>query len=161
MKYGKNVPPEYAWFEPGKAVNYIRGQKIEDPSKVLTIAGPTSTIKDKTARIYPFKVMRGKQAFDPVHKNLLVVHQIGDDGFWKTYDWKRSAEIGMKTAGIPFSGEVDFVQTKMFWRINHMVAEADKALKCLDCHGDEGRMKWDELGYEGDPMVNPKLARGK
>ncbi|WP_303720653.1 tetrathionate reductase family octaheme c-type cytochrome [Malonomonas rubra] len=161
MKYGKNVPPEYAWFESGKAVNYVRGQKIEDPSKVLTIAGPTSTIKDKKARIYPFKVMRGKQAYDPKYKNLLVVHQIDDDGYWHTFDWKKSAEIGMKQAGLPFSGEVGFVETRMFWRINHMVSEANVALSCLDCHGDKGRMDWKTLGYSGDPMKNAKWARGK
>lgn len=161
MKYGKMVPPEYAWFETGKAVNYVRGQKIEDPDKVLMIAGPTSTIKDEKARIYPFKVMRGKQAYDPKYKNLLVVHQIDDDGYWHTFDWKKSAEIGMKAAGLPFSGQVDFVETKMFWRINHMVSEAEEALNCLDCHGDEGRMDWKVLGYKGDPMKNPQWARGQ
>ncbi len=161
MKYGKMVPPEYAWFESGKAVNYVRGQKIDDPSKILLIAGPTSTIKDKKARIFPFKVMRGKQAYDPKYKNLLVIHQIDDDGYWHTFDWKKSAEIGMKAAGMPFSGEVGFVETKMFWRINHMVSEAKDALNCLDCHGDEGRMDWAALGYKGDPMKNQKWARGK
>jgi len=161
MKYGKMVPPEYAWFEPGKAINYVRGQKIKDPSKVLTIAGPTSTIKDKHARIFPFKVMRGKQAYDPKYKNLLVVKQIDDDGYWHTFDWVKSAEIGMKAAGLPFSGKVDFVETKMFWRINHMVSEASESLNCLDCHGDTGRMDWKALGYKGDPMHNPKWARTK
>lgn len=161
MKYGKMVAPEYAWFETGKAINYVRGQKIKDPSKILTIAGPTSTIKDKQARIFPFKVMRGKQAYDPINKTLLVVHQIDDDGYWHTFDWQRSAEIGMRAAGLPFSGEVGFVETKMFWRINHMVSAAKEALNCLDCHGDTGRMDWKALGYAGDPMVNKDWARGK
>ncbi len=159
MKYAKMVPPEYAWFEPGKAVNYVRGQKIIEPSRGLTIAGPISTIKDKDARIFPFKVMRGKQAYDPVNKTLLVVRQIEEDGFWQTFDWKRSAEIGMKTAGLPFSGEVDFIKTTMYWRINHMVSEASEALDCLDCHGDQGRMDWRSLGYPGDPMLNKNWAR--
>lgn len=161
MKYGKNIAPEYAWFESGKAVNYVRGQKIDDPSKILTIAGPTSTIKDKKARIFPFKVMRGKQAFDPKNKTLAVVHQIDDDGYWHTFDWKKSIEIGMKAAGLPFSGEVGFVETKMFWRINHMVSEAKDSLTCLDCHGDKGRMDWKALGYKGDPMLNTKWSRSK
>ncbi|BCA81180.1 tetrathionate reductase family octaheme c-type cytochrome [Desulfuromonas sp. AOP6] len=161
MKYGKMVQPEYAWFETGEAINHVRGQKIKDPNKVLMVAGPTSTIKDKKARIYPFKVMGGKQAFDPVNKTLLAVHQIGDDGYWTTFDWKRSAEIGMKAAGLPFSGEVDFIETRMYWRLNHMVSPASEALNCLDCHGDNGRLNWKALGYKGDPMVNPKWARSK
>jgi hypothetical protein len=130
-----------------------------DPNKILTIAGPTSTIKDNKARIYPFKVMRGKQAFDPKYNYLLAVQLIGDDGYWSTFDWKKSAEIAMKAAGLPFSGEVDFIETKMYWRINHMVSEAKDALDCLDCHGDSGRMKWRELGYKGDPMSNAGWAR--
>lgn len=161
MRFGKNIAPEYAWFETGKAVNYVRGQKIMDPNKILTIAGPTSTIKDNKARIYPFKVMRGKQAFDPKYNYLLAVQLIGDDGYWSTFDWKKSAEKGMKAAGLPFSGEVDFIETKMYWRINHMVSEAEDALDCLACHGDSGRMKWRELGYKGDPMSNAGWARKK
>ena len=127
----------------------------------MTVAGPTSTIKDKKARIYPFKVMRGKQAYDPKYKTLAVVHQIDDDGYWHTFDWKKSVEIGMKAANLPFSGKIDFVETQMFWRINHMVSEASESLSCLDCHGDTGRMDWKALGYGGDPMQNAKWARGK
>ncbi len=159
MKYGKMVTPEYAWFESGKAVNYVRGQKIEDVSKVLTVAGPTSIRADKGARIYPFKLMGGKQTYDPVNKTLLVVKQIGEDGFWQTFDWQKSAKIGMLEAGLPFSGQVEFIETRMFWRINHMVSEAAEALNCLDCHGDKGRLDWSSLGYPGDPMLNNEWAR--
>jgi len=41
-----------------------------------------------------------------------------------------------------------------------MVTPADKALGCLDCHGDNGRLDWQKLGYNGDPM-REKLAKGK
>jgi hypothetical protein len=33
-----------------------------------------------------------------------------------------------------------------------MVAPADQALQCSSCHGENGRMEWQALGYYGDPM---------
>jgi hypothetical protein len=41
-----------------------------------------------------------------------------------------------------------------------MVTPADKSLNCLDCHGDNGRLDWQKLGYKGDP-IQEKLATGK
>jgi hypothetical protein len=125
------------------------------------MAGPTATINDTRAKISPFKVMKGKQVYDKNNKTLIAAHLIGKDGYWKTFDWKEAASIGMEAAGLPFSGEVDFVETRMYWRINHMVSPKEDALGCLDCHGDKGRMDWKALGYEGDPMSNSKYARSK
>ena len=65
------------------------------------------------------------------------------------------AEQGMKEAGLPFSGHLDFAETVMYWRINHMVSPKEEALKCKDCHGTKGQglMDWAALGYNGDPWV--------
>ncbi len=41
----------------------------------------------------------------------------------------------------------------MYWPLSHMVATKDKALQCVDCHGERGRMNWQALGYDGDPAV--------
>jgi hypothetical protein len=32
-----------------------------------------------------------------------------------------------------------------------MVAPKEKALRCLDCHGEKGRMNWKAMGYPKDP----------
>jgi len=40
-----------------------------------------------------------------------------------------------------------------------MVTPAAKALGCLDCHGDNGCLDWQKLGYKGDPM-REKFAAG-
>lgn len=160
MKYDKMIQPEYAWYMDGKNQAYVRGEKI-NPEEVLVMAGPTATINDAKAKISPFKVMKGKQAYDARNKILIANHLVGDDGYWKTFDWKEAASIGMKAAGLPFSGEIDFIETRMYWRINHMVSPKEDALQCLDCHGDKGRMDWKGLGYQGDPMSNSKYARSK
>jgi hypothetical protein len=40
-----------------------------------------------------------------------------------------------------------------------MVVPAEKALNCLDCHGDNGRMDWQALGYSGDPMLKRDASK--
>ena len=44
--------------------------------------------------------------------------------------------------GLPYSGEYGFVETIMYWPVNHMVAPKDQAVGCAECHvrGDEGRL---------------------
>jgi hypothetical protein len=100
--------------------------------------------------------MRGKQIYDSKHNILIAAHLVGDDGYWKTFDWNRAAEIGMQAAGLPYSGEYGFAETVMFWRLNHQVSASEDALTCLDCHGDNGRLDWNKLGYNGDPMTGSK-----
>lgn len=155
MKYGMNLVPEYAWYLDGKNEAYIRGEKFDD-SKPLVMAAPSATKADKGAMIFPFKVMRGKQIYDTKYKTLITAHLVSEDGFWKTFDWNQAAEIGMKAAGLPYSGKYGFAETVMYWRLNHQVSPKEDALKCLDCHGDSGRLDWKKLGYKGDPLGKTK-----
>ena len=46
----------------------------------------------------------------------------------------------MASAGQPYSGEFDFVETQMLWPINHMVAPKEDALGCASCHAKDGRL---------------------
>ncbi len=159
MKYAKNVVPDYMWYN-GTGGAYMRGEKI-DPDKVVQIAYPKGERKDKNSKIYPFKVMRGKQIYDTKFKNLITAKVANEGGYWVDFDWDKAARLGTKAAGLPYSGEYGFVETEMHWRINHMVSPKEQALGCLDCHGDNGRMHWKELGYKGDPMTKVKWARTK
>ena len=159
--WGKNVIPTYAWYN-GKGGAYLLGDKI-DPKKVTKLSWPEGNRKDMKAKIYPFKLHKGKQIYDKKN-NYLVTPKVfgkkGDpDAFWVNYDWQKAATAGMKASGLEFSGEYGFAPTEMYWRINHMVVPAEQALKCLDCHGDGGRMDWQALGYKADPMRNRKAAR--
>ena len=74
--------------------------------------------------------------------------------YWGKYDWNKAIEAGMKAAGQPYSSKYGFVETSVVWSANHMVSPKDKSLKCVDCHGDKGRLDWKALGYRGDPK-NP------
>ena len=90
--------------------------------------------------IWPMKIFRGTQPYDPVNKTLVTPHTTGPDGYWKTLVWDKAIEEGMKDSGRPFSGKVDFVNTVMSWPITHMVAPKEKALGCADCHSKNGRL---------------------
>jgi hypothetical protein len=75
------------------------------------------------------------------------------DACWVNFDWKKAAVAGMKSSGLAYSGEYGFAPTEMYWRINHMVTPAAKALGCLYFHGDKkGCLAWQKLGYKGGPM---------
>ncbi|OQA31523.1 MAG: Cytochrome c bacterial [Acidobacteria bacterium ADurb.Bin340] len=62
----------------------------------------------------------------------------------------------MKAAGLAYSGRMGFVDTRMYWKLNHMVVPKGQALKCNDCHGPKGRMDWKDLGYPNDPARKPR-----
>ncbi len=160
FKYGEKLAPEYRWYN-GKAGAYERGDKIEDPTKILSLAYPKGDREDKTAKIYPFKVMRGKQIYDTEYNYLITAKIANEGGYWNDFDWDKAARLGSAASGQKYSGKYGFVETDMFWRLNHMVSPKEEALGCLDCHGDKGRMDWAALGYKGDPMSNTAWARTK
>lgn len=147
----KDVTPVYAWFN-GSADYYMIGDKIE--GNVVELNKLNGSIKDPNSKIYPFKLMKGKQPYDKVEDYLIVPHLFGKDGYWNTFDWLSASRVGMEKAGLEFSGEVGFIETEMYWPLNHMVAPAEDAVKCIECHGvREGkRINMKAMGYSEDPM---------
>lgn len=152
FEWGMDVTPYYTWYD-GTANYQLIGDKVnsDEPVQLNRLNGDVTNSK---AKIAPFKVMRGKQPYDPQNDLMIVPNLYGKQGFWKTFDWTSASEIGMKSVGLPFSGEIKFVETEMYWPINHMVPPAREALKCLACHGESAtRMDWVKLGYKnGDPV---------
>jgi octaheme c-type cytochrome (tetrathionate reductase family) len=149
FRWAKAVEPEYSWYN-GRGRRYLPGQRI-DPEGVTRLTWPLGDIRDPEAKIHPFKVHRGMQPFDLEHRHLLVPNVFGPDGYWKTFDWEQAIRLGSRASGLAFSGRYGWAQTEMFWPITHMVATKDQALRCVDCHGEHGRLDWDALGYDGDP----------
>jgi octaheme c-type cytochrome (tetrathionate reductase family) len=135
------LKPEYRWFN-GKVAFKTLGDKI-DPTRTVEINHPEGRPDEPRARIWPFKVHRGKQAYDPENRNLLVVHTAGEDdsALWHNFDWPKAIQAGMQTAGLPWSGKYDFVATEMSWPIAHMVAPKGDAVPCAQCHSDAGRLQ--------------------
>ena len=156
FKWEKDVVPTYYWYN-GTVDRVLMGDKI-DPSKVVKLSAAKGDRKDPNAKIFPFKVMKGKQPYDSGNNTVAVVNTFGpptsETAYWVKYDWAKAIEAGMKAAGQPYSGKFGWIETSMVWPVNHMVTPKDKALKCGDCHGEKGRLDWKALGYKGDPK-NP------
>jgi octaheme c-type cytochrome (tetrathionate reductase family) len=138
FRWEKDVVPEYYWFN-GHASHYILGDKIDTiPVQINRIYGSAA---DGESKIFPMKVHRGDQIFDPNTKMLiqpkLWAAQKGDSAYWMDFDWKLASEAGMKKVGLPFSGQYEWVKTEMYWPINHMVAPKEEALSCEACHSRE------------------------
>jgi octaheme c-type cytochrome (tetrathionate reductase family) len=147
--YDTNIVPEYAWFNMTMD-RYILGDRI-DPSKVVDINKPLGDIRDKAARIWPFKVHRAQQHYDKKFSYLLAPLTGGKGGYWKEFDWDKALRLGAENTGLKFSGEFGWVKTEMYWPLSHMVTPKGSALTCRDCHGEKGRLDWKALGFEGDP----------
>ena len=160
--WAQNVKPVYKWYN-GQAGAYLFGEKI-DPNKVTELNYPVGDIKDKNAKIFPFKEHKGKQVYDKKYKYFLTpkVWPGGPDkadAYWKSFDWDKALKAGATHKDLKYSGEYGFAPTVMYWRINHMVSPAKESLKCKDCHAKNGRLDWKALGYKGDPMKIKGAAR--
>ena len=137
----ENVVPEYAWFN-GQVKYTLVGDPVDKGAGVTPINRFLGGPDDGRSMIWPVKVFRGAQPYDPVTKSLVTPHTAGQDdaAFWKTFDWGKAIAAGMASVNKPFSGQIDFVKTEMSWPITHMVAPKEKALDCKDCHRDGGRL---------------------
>ena len=131
------------------------------------------------ARIFPFKVHTANQPYD-TEKNILVPVKFKNE-FWKNYDWNKAIAAAMKAVGLEYSGQYDFIKTKMYTSIHHGTVPAKKALGCADCHqvkaitcnrchqnakgmdqpshtqkvypGTDKRIDFKALGYKDDPAI--------
>jgi octaheme c-type cytochrome (tetrathionate reductase family) len=140
FRWETDLQPEYRWFD--GQVRYTELGDPIDPTAVVSINRIQGGYDDPDSRIWPFKVMRGRQAYDVDEKHLLFVHLFGKDdaAYWKTLDWTAAIRAGMAGTGVSFSGQHGFVETEMSWPSTHMVAPADQALGCDDCHAEGGRL---------------------
>lgn len=149
--------PEYAWFNnhlrqtvagdhiddsrSGRQTGATRGEfdRFDLSKPVVWINELQGNYHDPRARIWPVKIHRGVQPYDPGYK-LLVIPKLFPDGtnaesaYWKSYRWPSAIAAGMRYSGIPYSGRYDWIQTMMHWPLPHMIAPKEESLKCNDCH---------------------------
>ena len=144
MRWAKNVKPEYFWYN--GAMDHLTLKDTIDPSQPVALNRPSGNRDDPASRIFPFKVHRGKQPYDKVNKTMTIPHLFpkGKEdkaAYWKTYDWGKAVAFGQEYAGLPYSGEFDFVETSYVFPITHMVAPKDNVVACGECHTkNDGRL---------------------
>ena len=136
-----NVVPEYRWFD-GEIEYTLLGDKVDD-SGVVQINKIKGSYDDPKSRIWPFKVMRGRQPYDAANKIFGVPHLFGkdDEAYWKSFDWDKALAAGLRERGYEYSGQHGFVETEFYWPITHMVAPAENSLSCESCHSQNGRLQ--------------------
>ena len=131
----KNVTPDYIWFN-GNADHYILGDSIT--SVPVVINQLFGSHDDPDSKIIPVKIHIGDQIYDKKYMRLiqpkLYGPHSGDSAFWNDFNWDEAARAGMQRVGLPYSGDYGFIETKMYWPINHMVAPKDEAVGCAECH---------------------------
>ena len=158
FKWDEDVVPHYAWFN--GHVEYATGEEI-DPNSPVPVNRINGTPGDGDSRIWPFKLMEGRQAYDTDSNKLAYSHVWGpttDTAFWTNFDWPKAVEAGMKAAGQEYSGNFGFVDTQMYWPITHMVAPSKDSVDCSSCHSENGRL--DGLAAVYLPGTNPKSPVG-
>ena len=143
FSYAENAEPEYIWFNGEVRFLLLNERAVTNEDGYVPINDFGGSPDDGKSRIWPVKVFRGVQPYDPDLGTLVVPHTTGlnEDAYWKNFDWEKAITAGMLSAGRPFSGKVDFIKTQMSWPINHMVAPAEYAVGCDECHSKNGRLK--------------------
>ena len=145
FKWEANVVPTYRWFDGD--VRYTLLSDTIDDTAVVPINSVKGSYADPNSRIWPFKVMRGRQPYDKQQMILAVPHLFGkdEDAYWKSFDWGKAVTAGLAARGYEFSGDLGFVETEYYWPVTHMVAPKENTLGCDDCHSRNGRL----AGVEG------------
>ncbi len=82
--WGENVVPYYAWFN--GQVEYTLSDETIDPTGVVEINRLSGGPDDGVSRIWPFKRMEGRQAYDKVLNKLVYSNVYGPDTEYRLVD---------------------------------------------------------------------------
>ncbi|WP_220721050.1 tetrathionate reductase family octaheme c-type cytochrome [Agarivorans litoreus] len=140
--WGRNVTPEYHWYK-GELKQMTLLDTIDPSQSPIDINPPTGSYSDPEARIWPFKVHKGKQPYDTELKRILPIKLYGRAGtgaFWTELNWEKALIAGAKLNNLEFSGSYNFIETNGYWPIKHMVAPANESLSCVACHSKNSRL---------------------
>ena len=154
FRWARDIKPDYIWFN-GTADHYLIGDTIREvPVKMNTLFG---SHEDGESKITPVKINIGDQIYDTKYKTLIQPKLFslnkGDSAYWKDFDWNTASAAGMKRVGLPFSGHYDFVETVMYWPINHMVSPKDQSVGCAECHTRRGGRLEKLTGFTAEEVV--------
>ena len=153
----RDVVPEYVWFNGG--ATYVTLDDSVEAGQMVYINRLHGGFDDPKSKIFPVKRFWAIQPYDAGLGRLAVPNLFPDNAsdvnaYWKAYNWTNALASGMAYMDRPFSGEVGFVESEMYWIQNHMVAPKEKALSCAACHTEtDGRLDFAALGYEPEEVA--------
>jgi hypothetical protein len=145
-----DVTPAYAWWN-GRTRHQLMGEEVKvQKDGTVYMMSPVGSKKDKTAKIYPFKLHLGRL---PVLEDERWLVPIGVEEFFADGNIHHAVLEGGHYQYGREDFAYDWVDTKRWMGIFHGVVPAENALTCLDCHDEGGRMDWVGLGYKEDPVL--------
>jgi hypothetical protein len=155
-KYGptivlaKDVAPVYAWFD-GTTVAQLPGEPARAGADgAVGMMLPHGSIDDPAAKIYAFKLHRGKL---PILRDRRWIVPIVVEEFFADGDIDKAVRDAAREFYGVENAPYDWIETVRYMGLFHEVPPAERALGCLDCHRPGGRMDWRALGYAGDPLA--------
>jgi hypothetical protein len=147
----QDITPLFFW-DNGADEIYTRGERIQ-PEQTTRLQAPAP--RTPASKIMPFSVHYGTQFYDSKYRYLISPKlSLTKAPFLQTPERTTSISEGMKAIRLPYSGQYGITTTVSYRRINHGVAETDKALDCMNCHGSSSIFNWQNLGYEKDPWAS-------
>lgn len=154
----KDVAPVYAWYN-GTTRALLPGHPIQKNSDgTVGMMTPEGSRKDPKARIYPFKLHRGRM---PVLEGKQYILPIEVEAFFGNGKLDEAIRGAAEEAYGVRDARYFWVDTVRYMGIYHEVVPAKSALGCLDCHDTGKRMDWRVLGYDGDPFMERLAAAAK
>lgn len=146
-----NVVPTYLWSN-GVYDWSLPGEPVlaEDGFTINEVLGGMGD-----GKIWPFKEFDGVQPYDAASQavmplNLFPSGEADTTAFWKAWDMSAAITDAAAAYGLDYSGSYENIESVMYWPQTHMVAPADMALECQDCHAADGRLDFVALGFSED-----------
>ena len=145
--------PEYHWYD-RTTQRYLPGESVAD-GETAVINRPHGTARDPQARIWPFKIHRGRQPRDLVEHHLLTPHVFGEGGYWKEYDWESALRAGAAGRGsCPSAANSAGRRARCTGRRTTRSRTSSARWAARTATDRQGRMDWEALGYAGDPAFH-------
>ncbi len=151
----KDVIPVYAWFNGTSVATLPKQSARGDASGRVVMMAPVGGRMERSARIYPFKLHRGRMPLMTGRRWIIpmLVEEFFADG---------NVDAAVKNASREFYDVPDpkyaWTDTVRYMGIFHGVPPARNAVSCLGCHSPDGRLDWKALGYAGDPLSRRRAS---
>jgi len=150
IDFQTDVMPVYTWFN-GKTHAQQMGERVARRADgTVGIMLPQGDREDEDSKLYAFKLHRGVL---PVLKGRDWLIPIAVEEFFADGDIAKAVAEGAAAAYGIEDPEYGWTETVRYMGLFHEVAPASQALQCLDCHREGGRLDWQALGYDGDPLL--------
>lgn len=148
IEFGKNVKPTYAWWNGTGRIAHLDQKVQKEANGKVALYKPEGSIDDPKARIYAFKYHTGRL---PVETSTGHMIPVAVGPVFRTGKNEAGVAAGAKNWFGRDVKDVGWIDVERYMGLFHEVAPKEKALGCNDCHGANGRMDWQALGYKGDP----------